>query len=680
MSKKNSSKRRDHGEEWSGPTSAPAAGTDSENSSLSKKVVDVEKAGREDESSSVSLQPYTNTIRETTRTMAEAQKMMQKLNDLYVEHMQEIEEVPSIHRQLSKLQNECMHKNRKIHRQKQTIIELQSVNKENEFELEVRKARMKEAEEELEKKKQEQIKKVEKAEKSLQIQKVELLHEVEVQKTQMKTELETEFNRQKNEQEEKHKDLTKKLEDEHSTRTKALEDEHSTRTKQLEDEHSTRTKQLEDEHSTRTKELEDRINTREAKWENEKIGLEADNKKLSEDLDATRKRVEELLAQLKLTKDDLDDMKEAKIAYKKQVENLEAELHAMQSEFGLTTETTDFYKEKFAEIATAIDQISSESFGELPTDDTDKIQRDLIAIDKCFQSIPISDTDASRDLRVAYAQRTISTVLCANIWQPFSSEMALSYPNSPELLDQIYQKLAKSDLEGNRGREASVWKVLTMRTLRSLDRDLQQSQTQTSQDRAHKAVNDMLTRLSPLVSELQKEQIEKALLDIAISAVNVWNVAQTDVLKLTACATLNPAERNTWRSAKFDPPSSREEETDGADSESSTVFTLFPKVVAYKLPLPAKSSLALPGTTSAPEQKTTITETSICPGAGLHERAELVAQGKEEEEDRKAYLQKVIGQARRALAAKGRRVSSMNGGQSAPMAGTLAGPIVEIFQ
>lgn len=341
MSKKNS-KRRDHADEWSAPTTAPAAGTDSDHSSLSKKIVDVEKAGKEEESSSVSLQPYTSTIRETTRTMAEAQKMMQKLHDMYAEHMQEIEEVPVIHRQLSKLQNENMHKNRKIHRQKQTIIELQSVNKENEFELEVRKARMQEAEEELEKKKQEQIKKVEKAEKSLQIQKVELLHEVETQKTKMKNELETEFNRQKDELEEKHKELTKKLEDEHSTRTKELEEEHSTRTKQLEEEHNTRTKQLEDEHSTRTKELEDRINTREAKWENEKIGLEADNKKLSEDLEATRKRVEELVAQLKVTKDDLDDMKEAKTAYKKQVENLEAELRAMQSEFNLTTQTTDF--------------------------------------------------------------------------------------------------------------------------------------------------------------------------------------------------------------------------------------------------------------------------------------------------------------------------------------------------
>jgi hypothetical protein len=311
--------------------------------------------------------------------------------------------------------------------------------------------------------------------------------------------------------------------------------------------------------------------------------------------------------------------------------------------------------------------------------DWDKIQKDLIAIDKCFQSIPISDSEASRDLRVAYAQRTISTVLCATIWQPFSSEMALSYPNSPELLDQIYEKLAKSDLEGNRGREASVWKVLTMRTLQSLDRDLQLSQTSTSQDRAHQAVNTMLTRLSPLVALPQKEQIEKALLAIAISAINVWNVAQTDVLKLTARATLDPAERNTWRSAKFDPVSSAEEEAGEVNGDSTAVFTLFPKVVAYTLPLPAKSSLVLPGTVAGPEQESTVTETSICPGAGLHERADLVARGKEEEEEKRAYLQAVLGQARRALA-KGRRVSSMNGGQCAPMAGAMATPIVEIFQ
>jgi hypothetical protein len=59
--------------------------------------------GGEGPSSSM-LQPYTQTVLETTRAIAVVQKNFEKLNELYIKHIEDIEKAPEIYGKLFKLQ------------------------------------------------------------------------------------------------------------------------------------------------------------------------------------------------------------------------------------------------------------------------------------------------------------------------------------------------------------------------------------------------------------------------------------------------------------------------------------------------------------------------------------------------------------------------------------------------
>jgi hypothetical protein len=309
--------------------------------------------------------------------------------------------------------------------------------------------------------------------------------------------------------------------------------------------------------------------------------------------------------------------------------------------------------------------------------DFEKIQKDLIAVDQWFNSIPISESETSQDLRIAYAQRIISSALCTNIWQPFFSEKALSDPNSASLLDNIYKDLADSDHIGNNGRAANVWKVLTMRSLQSSGPELPLSPTSRSQgsgshfpQRARLAVSEMVKKLLPLIGP-NKVQLEESLRNIAKSAVEVWDLAQTDTLMLTTCVDLNHSERNSWRSVRFDPvPDDEAGEMDIKSSTHPRIFTLFPRIVAQEWPLTTEPSLQMPGTFSMPQQKLVPSEISIHQGSGLAECSALVVRGKDEEEERKELLQKAMRDARKASAQGGWTRAS---GRTASISGSVTG-------
>ena len=237
--------------------------------------------------SSSKLQPYTQTVRETTQAIAAAQRTMQNLNDMYLKHVDEIENVPNVYQQLSKLKKECMHKNDKINRQKHAIIELKTESREQEAEFAERRAKLEKDEGEIERLKQDQLRKAAKAEKSMGLLELEIRHK-----------LEEEFKGRKNEHEKQHR--------------------------------------------ARMKQLEEQMSSLKSEWDSKMKQLDAENMKLSNDLGATEARIRELVDQLKSAKDDLDDSKLAKTAYKKEKESLEVELRAVQNEFGLKTQTTEF--------------------------------------------------------------------------------------------------------------------------------------------------------------------------------------------------------------------------------------------------------------------------------------------------------------------------------------------------
>lgn len=128
----------------------------------------------------ITLQPYTETVRNTMQTLATAASAIQKLNDVYSEHVENIEKVPDIHQQLFNLVKECEQKNVRIKRQSSTIAELRGLSQGIENEIADRRVAIEADERTLEENKKRLEKKVKDAEKSEKAQKAEL--ELEMKK------------------------------------------------------------------------------------------------------------------------------------------------------------------------------------------------------------------------------------------------------------------------------------------------------------------------------------------------------------------------------------------------------------------------------------------------------------------------------------------------------------------
>jgi hypothetical protein len=330
--------------------------------------------------------------------------------------------------------------------------------------------------------------------------------------------------------------------------------------------------------------------------------------------------------------------------------------------------------------------------------DLDIIREELTAADQCFVSVPISDSEESQKLRIAHAQRVISSSLNKNIWQPFSSEKTLPHPDFISLLSEIAADLAKPCHDGRTsGRAASVWTALTMRALESLSLASLSSQASTSQGsppphpsgqsppprRADKVVDDVLRVLSPIVTPSQKGQLQKELLALVDLSIAVWRSAQTDELKIIVCPNLDRANRNEWRYLRFDPQSSSPDEDIGAEIVSSThprIFTLFPRITAVqKLSRAAEPATGLPGSWPQAQDEPRTIETCIHTGAGLPEWSPLVVKGKEEEEERRDYLHDEMVRVRQeANVRSGRRNSGHS--RKGSMAGSGSGPPSQIAQ
>lgn len=238
-----------------------------------------------------------------------------------------------------------------------------------------------------------------------------------------------------------------------------------------------------------------------------------------------------------------------------------------------------------------------------------------------------------------------------------------------------------------------------MRGLQSADQDLPPSPVSVSHEasqfstRASQVVEDILKKLSPLVDETQRVQIQEALLRLAQSAADVWNFAQTDELKVIASISLKHSDFNAWRSVRFDPVSTEENVPAEKNIRSFTrprIFTLFPQVTVQTRSATAEPPLHIPGSFSAPQQDITVTETSVHPGVGLSESSTLVIRGKSEEEERQACLQeleeefenqkKEFENQRKELARSGinrtsTRSGSISGSTSGSTSGLMSGPL-----
>ncbi|KAH9203223.1 hypothetical protein DL95DRAFT_452068 [Leptodontidium sp. 2 PMI_412] len=431
-------------------------------------------------------------------------------------------------------------------------------------------------------------------------------------------------------------------------------------------------------HETRMKELEADFTRKSDEMSARAISLEADKRRALTTAEQQEEKLKAQADELDRLKKQHDILDRATDSFKREKEGLEMELEMIKKEFALDSKTAAYFKQQFADICGEIENISWKYFHDKDEEDWEDVHNRLIKEDSCFKSVPIDGSEDSGDLCAAHAQRIISAAIHDDVWKPLRSELIFLEPKIETFLGKISDALDKSD---HHGRTADVWTALTMRALQALDAEAAISVPESAQDcrsigcnRANSVISKVVQVLGPLVSASQIESLRMDLLTVVNSSVDVWNNAQASGLRISIDPLLDRAQREEWRSQRFDPVSSL---ADGLDMDliSKTrprVFILFPRIVART------QEKLLPG--SWPQVEPIV----IHPGIGLPEWSPLVVRGRHDQEEREENFKKAIQnmkkelQRTRRVPGHGRNEStgSSSSGQPSPSAQWKVGSAV----
>lgn len=256
--------------------------------------------------------------------------------------------------------------------------------------------------------------------------------------------------------------------------------------------------------------------------------------------------------------------------------------------------------------------------------DLNAIHEKIEETDGNFTSVPISSSDISEKLRVMHAQRVIAAQLRQIIWQPFSSEITLQDPKYDSLFKKISEGLIKSYGKSGGLRAARFCMALSMRGLQSQPPRMQPSSASkpSASRRAEMFTDKVMTVLSLLVKPSLHQNLQDDLLSLAVSAISVWNVAQTDEREFIAQPTLDPENFDGWYK--------------GIPAPNNEVIVLFPRIIARSCSRVANTRpVGPPGTWIDSEPELDVQETCIHDGTGLPKWSELVLEGEEEEVERR---------------------------------------------
>lgn len=281
-----------------------------------------------------------------------------------------------------------------------------------------------------------------------------------------------------------------------------------------------------------------------------------------------------------------------------------------------------------------------------------KLPEIIPATDSTFSGVPFSNSETSKQLRIAHAQRVISSAIYNTIWQPYSSDVTAADSRLSDFLRELGASVAISRHESNgNSRSADVWRSVTIRALQSMsasDTELQQSPLEgqdtafTINIREYKLVKVVLSVLSPLLETSDLPQFKADLQQIAKQAISVWICAQVDERTFIINPTLSQDNKHDWKDAALDYVSLY---ADGGNSpgasqsrrNSTKIFTLFPIITATKRVQIDKVGLGPPG--SWPDQvklqASNVEGTIIHNGLGLSEDSKMVQRGVEEMEELK---------------------------------------------
>ncbi|KFY30941.1 hypothetical protein V493_01539 [Pseudogymnoascus sp. VKM F-4281 (FW-2241)] len=385
------------------------------------------------------------------------------------------------------------------------------------------------------------------------------------------------------------------------------------------------------------------------KEQEEQLGnLETEAKKNLETIAELKAQVEKLRLQLKNEAGKSEDIDRAREGYKQDKEQLAEKLENLQKEFSLNSEPLEYYQGEFLDISGAIQDISARYLArDLNKKELTRLPGIISKIDSTFSDVPFSDTETSKQLRIAHAQRVIANAIYKIIWQPFSSDVTTIDSKLSKLLQDIGAAVGS-------GRSADVWRAVTMRALGSMsaaNTELQRNSTQASgtvhtiKSREDKLVESIISVLEPLLGTSDLLQFKADLLQVAKQSVAIWDSAQADERTFTINTTLNQDNKHDWNIAVVDYMSLN---SNGSSQglvptrrNSTSVFTLFPIITATKSVQLQKEGHGPPGSWPDQDQLQPLhTEVTLVHGGlGLPLESDIVYDGIVEREEFKKMKQ-----------------------------------------
>ncbi|KAG9239931.1 hypothetical protein BJ878DRAFT_337252 [Calycina marina] len=528
------------------------------------------------------LGPWTHAVDEAVQGMDTAQRAINHLYGVFTAHINDLSRIDDLKRRFDELEGVCNEKDEVVKSHATTISTLRAMDHEAKAGIE------------------DQLKQISKERKELKEERTKLKRRVEAATAEEQLLMQLNFEK-----------LVARHDKTHETRMKELDVDFAQKSK---------------ENSTRV------------------TALEAEKGQLLVTAEQQEKK-------LKAQADELDDINErydilnrAKDSFKSEKEDLSKELEMTKKEFALDNKTATFFEQQFTDICSEIEEISLKYFYSIDEGEWEEAHKRLIEVDSYFKYVPIDDSKDSSDLCAAHAQRIISAAIYKDVWKPLRSEVTFQNPDFGTFLAKISDALDRST---QNGRTANVWTALTMRALQALDAEAaivsvpqsEQNLCTSNCNRASSVVSEVFRVLGPMVSVPRIELFKADLHAVVDSSVNVWNTAQTGRLRITIDIVLDRAQREEWRSKRFDPVASS---ADGhnLDLTSRTrprVFTLFPRIVART------QEKLMPG--SWPQVEPIV----IHPGIGLPEWSPLVVRGKHDQEERAEKLNKAIENMKKEL-------------------------------
>ncbi|KFY11403.1 hypothetical protein V492_04484 [Pseudogymnoascus sp. VKM F-4246] len=405
---------------------------------------------------------------------------------------------------------------------------------------------------------------------------------------------------------------------------------------------SQRMKGLDEKFETQKKDLEIDIEKQKKELNKQLERLKTKTKKDLETIDKLTAQIDELRHELQNEVGRSEDIDQARGGYKREKEQLTKKLRNLQEEFSLNCEPLEYYQSQFLAVSHAVQSISARYLArDLTKEEITGLPSAMSAVDSTFSDVPFSNTEASKHLRIAHAQRVISDAVYSIAWQPFSSDITMADPKLSRFLREV-------GIAVGSGRSADVWRAVTMRALESMSVSNTQSQHISPQasnaannvkNREDRLVEEVLSVLRPLLERSDLTQFEADLLQIAKQAILIWSSAQADERIFTVNPNLNEENKHDWETATLDyVPLS----TDGGNQvvglmrqNATSVFTLFPIITATKKVQVQKADHGPPGSWPDQDQQQLLnTEVKLVhAGVGLPQESNIVQEGIAEREE-----------------------------------------------